>query len=492
MSEFDLYKDIATRTNGDIYVGVVGPVRSGKSTFIKRFMDTLVLDNIADKNAKKRAEDELPQSADGKSIMTTQPKFVPNEAVKVSFSDSLAVNMRMIDCVGYIVDGAVGATEEGRERMVRTPWSDEEMPFAKAAEIGTEKVIREHSTIGILVTTDGSITELPRESYVKAEERVVGELKQLGKPFAIVLNTKAPESGENEKLKDALKEKYGVPVLVKDALNMSAEDISEIMEAVLLEFPLKLIDTDAPKWIQALSPENGIIRELTGILKAISGEMLKMRDYDKLKEAFGGAEFLESPENITVDAGKGRIVVEIKVKPELFFKVLSMECGHDIGDDFMLMAYIRFLKRAETEYGKLKYALEQVYATGYGVVTPSREDMVLEEPVMVKQGGQYGIKLRASAPSLHLIKVDVESEVSPIVGNEQQSGDLVKSMMDMFGEDKSGIWETNIFGKSLNELMNDGLSGKVNAMPEEAKIKMRKTITKIVNEGKGGVLCILL
>lgn len=490
--QFDLYKDIATRTGGDIYVGVVGPVRSGKSTFIRRFMDTLVLDNIRDKNSRKRAEDELPQSADGKSIMTTQPKFVPNEAVKVSFADNIAVNMRMIDCVGYIVEGALGAEEGGKDRLVRTPWSDDEIPFKEAAEIGTEKVIKEHSTIGVLVTTDGSITEITRDKYVAAEERVVKELKSLGKPFVIVLNTTSPEKPENKKLQEELSAKYDAPVLVKDALNMSAEDISEIMQAVLLEFPLKLVDVTAPKWIQALSSENGIVKELIKVLREVTADMVKMRDFDKLKAAFAGAEYLDIPDNVIVDAGKGRIEVQIKIKPDLFLKVLSEECGHDISDDFMLMSYIRFLKCAETEYGKLKNALEQVYATGYGVVTPTRTDMLLEEPEPIKQGGQYGIKLKASAPSLHLIRVDVESEVCPIVGTEQQSGELVQSLMDKFGDDKSGIWDTNIFGKSLHELMNDGLTGKLNAMPEEAKIKMRKTITKIVNEGKGGVLCILL
>lgn len=492
MSEFDLYKDIATRTGGDIYVGVVGPVRSGKSTFIKRFMDTVVLENIPDDNARKRANDELPQSADGKSIMTTQPKFVPNEAVRVNIAENIAVNMRMIDCVGYIVEGALGAEEDGKERLVRTPWSDEEMPFKQAAEMGTEKVIKEHSTIGLLVTTDGSICGIPRENYVTAEERVVSELKELKKPFAIILNSATPQSENCIKLKDELSEKYETPVIIKDALNMSKEDIADIMSEVLLEFPLKLVDVIAPKWIQALSADTGIVKELMDILKSVSSEMVKMRDFEKIKAAFDGASYLDIPDSVTVDAGRGRIEVAAKVKPELFLKVLSEECGHDIADDFTLMAYVRFLKNAENEYGKLKNALEQVYATGYGVVTPRRSEMLLEEPEIVKLGGQFGIRLRASAPSLHLIKVDVETEVNPTVGTEQQSGELVEALLDKFGDDKSGIWDTDIFGKSLSELMNDGLSGKLNAMPEEAKTKMRKTITKIVNEGKGGVLCILL
>ncbi|MEG1613243.1 MAG: stage IV sporulation protein A [Clostridia bacterium] len=492
MTNFNLYKDIATRTNGDIYVGVVGPVRSGKSTFIKRFMEVLVLDNIEDKNKRQRALDELPQSADGKSIMTTQPKFVPSEAVKVNFKDNISANIRMIDCVGYIVDGAIGHLEGGKERQVRTPWFDYEIPFTKAAEIGTEKVIREHSTIGVLVTTDGSITDIDRKSYVSAEERVVKELKELGKPFAIVLNTTTPTKAETLKLSDALQEKYSVPVIVKDVINMTEIDISEIMEKILLEFPLKLIETVAPRWIQALSPDNSIIKELVGLMTGAAKDMLKMRDYTKLVSSFSSAGYLDSPEITNMDMGKGRVEMEIKVKPDLFFTVLSEECGHDIPDDFMLFSYIRCLKHAEQEYGKMKGALQEVYDTGYGVVTPLMSEMLLEEPVMIKQGGQYGIKLKASAPSLHIMRVDVETEVSPIVGTEQQSEDLVKSLLTKYENNKNGIWETNIFGKSLNSLVNEGLNNKLHAMPIEARAKMRKTVSKIVNEGKGGVLCILL
>lgn len=490
--QFDLYNDIATRTNGDIYVGVVGPVRSGKSTFIKRFMDALVIGNIPDKNARQRAQDELPQSGDGKSIMTTQPNFVPAEAVKVTLSENLKVNMRMIDCVGYLVDGAIGAEENGRERLVRTPWSDEEIPFRKAAETGTEKVIREHSTIGVLVTTDGTITDIPRDNYVSAEERVVAEMKALMKPFVIVLNTALPDSTATESLRRELEKKYDAPVISKDVLNMSESDVSEIMSAVLLEFPLKLIDVTAPRWLQALSRDNGIIKELIDILRKAGAEAFKMRDFAKLKEAFDGAEFFDVPDELNVDAGKGRIEIVLKIKPELFFKVLSMECGHDIEDDFRLMGYIRFLKKAETEYSKMKNALEAVYETGYGIVSPSADEMTVEEPEMFRQGGQYGIRIRATAPSLHIVKVDVGTEVSPVIGSEQQSGEYIETLLGKYENDKEGLLSTNIFGKTLSELMADGLHGKGESMPEEAKVKMRRTITKIVNEGKGGVLCILL
>lgn len=490
--QFDLYSDIATRTGGDVYVGVVGPVRSGKSTFIKRFMDTLVIGAIKDKNAQKRAMDELPQSGDGKSIMTTQPNFVPNEAVSVSFQDNVKVNVRMIDCVGYVVEGALGAVENGKERLVRTPWTDEEIPFAKAAEIGTEKVIKEHSTIGVVVTTDGTITDIPRENYVPAEERVISEMKEIGKPFVIVLNSAMPESTETERLKVELENKYDAPVIVKDVLNVTSEDISEIMSAVLSEFPIKIVDVNAPRWIQALSRDNGIVKELIDVLKNVGAEVFKMRDFDKIKSAFENSKYFEVSDDTTIDAGRGRIEISLKVKPELFFSVLSEECGHAIPDDFTLMSYVRFLKKAETEYSKLKNALDEVYATGYGIVSPSSDDIAVEEPESFKQGGQYGIKIRASAPSLHLIRVDVKTEVSPIIGTEQQSGRFIEDMIYKYENDTASLLNTNVFGRTLNDLMTDGLNGKINDMPDEAKTKMRRTITKIVNEGKGGVLCILL
>jgi stage IV sporulation protein A len=455
-------------------------------------MESLVLDNIEDKNRRQRALDELPQSADGKSIMTTQPKFVPAEAVAVKFNDALSASVRLIDCVGYMVDGAIGNLEEGRERKVRTPWFDHEIPFERAAEIGTEKVIKEHSTIGILVTTDGSITELPRPSYVAAEERVVKELKEIGKPFAVILNTKTPAAEDTLKLSVVLEEKYGVPVIVKDVLNLTENDVTEIMERVLLEFPIKLIETTAPRWLQALSRENSIIKELLGILTKAALELVKMRDYEKLADFFDGSPYLDKPLAVSLDTGRGAVEIQLQLKPDLFFGVLSEECGHAIADDFTLFSYIRNLRHAECEYGKIKNALDEVYATGYGVVTPRMSEMILEEPEMVKHGGQYGIKLKASAPSLHIMRVDVETEVSPIVGTEQQSEDLVKSLLTKYDDNKNGIWNTDIFGKSLSELVNDGLNNKLHAMPQEARSKLRRTVSRIVNEGKGGVICILL
>lgn len=492
MDKFDLYRDIAERTHGDIYVGVVGPVRTGKSTFIKKFVEGVVLGNIADDSDRARAVDELPQSADGRTIMTSQPKFVPNEAVGVVFSDNIKANIRLIDCVGYYVDGAIGNKEGDKERMVRTPWYNEEIPFEKAAEIGTRKVIDEHSTIAVLVTTDGSITEIDRAQYIAAEERVVDELQRNGKPFAIILNTKTPDAPSTTKLADALSDKYSAPVIIKDVLNMQIEDADEIMEEILLEFPLKQVDVSAPKWLQALSPDNGIVKELVDTLKRSCGEMLKMRDYNLLDGALEGAEYLDGFADVMLDMGKGRMSARAVVKPDVFYKVLSEECGGDISDDYKLLSYVKQLRYAEVEYGKIKTALDDVKETGYGVVTPTLGEMLLEEPQMVKQGGQYGIKLKASAPSLHIMRVDVETEVNPIVGTEQQGQELVKSMLAEFEDDKGSIWNTNIFGKSLNTLVNDGLNNKLSAMPEEARVKMRKTLGRIVNEGRGGVICILL
>lgn len=492
MDKFDIYKDISRRTNGDIYVGVVGPVRTGKSTFIKRFMEEVVIDNIDDRNVKARAVDELPQSADGKLIMTSQPKFVPGEAVSVTFNENIRARIRMIDCVGYLVEGALGSEEDGKDRLVRTPWSDEEMPFEKAAERGTEKVISEHSTVAVLVTTDGTVTDFDRANYVDAEQRVVNELKEIGKPFIILLNTAYPDREETVNLVNALKARYDAPVIAKDALKLTAEDAGQVMEELLKQFPIKLIDVKTPRWLQALSDDSGILKELSKRAADSLKEVAKMRDYDKLGAMFENAEYFAPEAQISFDMGEGRITVQAEVKPEVYFKVLSEECGRNIADDFDLFSYIKKLRYAEKEYEKLHVALEQVKETGYGVVQPTLSEMLLEEPEMVKQGGQYGIKLRASAPSLHIMRVDVETEVNPIVGTEQQGQELVKSMLSEFESDKNGIWETNIFGRSLNSLVNEGLNNKLQAMPEEARNKMRKTLGKIVNEGHGGVICILL
>ena len=492
MDKFDLYRDIATRTGGEVYVGVVGPVRTGKSTFIKEFMSKLALDGIENPDARQRAIDELPQSADGKTIMTTQPKFVPNEAVKVCLGDNVNVKLRLVDCVGYMVEGALGGVEDGRERMVRTPWSEEEMPFSKAAEIGTDKVIRDHSTIGVVVTTDGSFTDITREEYSTAEEKVVGEMKKTGKPFAILLNVKDPKNESAWSLKEALEEKYNAPVIVTNALKMDEEEIAEIMESILLEFDAKIVDFTLPKWVQALDHDNFVVKELVDIAKRYGEILCKMKDYEKLDDFFDGAEYWSLPTSVSLDAGTGRISVAVAPKQDVFVKVLNSECGLEIEDDFELYLTINQMAKSREKTARIVEALEQVDRLGYGIVAPDKEDMELKEPEIIRQGQQYGVKLSASAPALHIMKINVETEVSPIVGTEQQSEELVSGMLGDFGENKQAIWETNIFGRSLSSLVQDGINNKLMSVPADAESKLRRTISRIINEGKGGVICILL
>ena len=492
MDKFDLYRDIATRTGGEVYVGVVGPVRTGKSTFIKEFMSKLALDGIENPDARQRAIDELPQSADGKTIMTTQPKFVPNEAVKVCLGDNVNVKLRLVDCVGYMVEGALGGVEDGRERMVRTPWSEEEMPFSKAAEIGTDKVIRDHSTIGVVVTTDGSFTDITREEYLTAEEKVVGEMKKTGKPFAILLNVMDPKNESAWSLKEALEEKYNAPVIVTNALKMDEEEIAEIMESILLEFDAKIVDFTLPKWVQALDHDNFVVKELVDIAKRYGEILCKMKDYEKLDDFFDGAEYWSLPTSVSLDAGTGRISVVVAPKQDVFVKVLNSECGLEIEDDFELYLTINQMAKSREKTARIMEALEQVDRLGYGMVAPDKEDMELKEPEIIRQGQQYGVKLSASAPALHIMKINVETEVSPIVGTEQQSEELVSGMLGDFGENKQAIWETNIFGRSLSSLVQDGINNKLMSVPADAESKLRRTMGRIVNEGKGGVICILL
>lgn len=492
MDKFDLYRDIATRTGGDVYVGVVGPVRTGKSTFIKEFMSKVALEGIENPDARQRAVDELPQSADGKTIMTTQPKFVPNEAVKVSFGDNINVKLRLVDCVGYMVDGALGGVEDGRERMVRTPWSDDEMPFSKAAEIGTDKVIRDHSTIGVVVTTDGSFTDITRAEYVEAEEKVVAEMKKTGKPFAILLNVKEPRDTSLQSLKEELESKYNAPVIVTNALKMDEEEIAEIMESILLEFDAKTVDFALPKWVQALDIDNFVVKELVDIARKYGEVLCKMKDYDKIDDYFETAEYWDMPTSVNLDAGTGRITVNVAPKQGVFVKVLNSECGLEIEDDFELYLTINQMAKSREKTMRILEALDQVDRLGYGIVAPDKKDMQLKEPEIIRQGQQYGVKLSASAPALHIMKIDVETEVSPIVGTEQQSEELVSGMLADFDDNKQAIWDTNIFGRSLSSLVADGINNKLVSVPADAQSKLRRTMGRIINEGKGGVICILL
>ncbi len=492
MNSYDIYSDIAKRTNGDIYVGVVGPVRTGKSTFIRNMLKTLVIPNITDVNSKERAIDEIPQSGDGKSIMTTQPKFVPNEAVNILINDNINMRVRLIDCVGYLVDGAIGHVEDNKPRLVKTPWSNEEIPFSEAAEIGTNKVITNHSTIGVLLTTDGSITDIERFNYVKAEEKVFEELTRCGKPFVIVLNSKNPYSDECVKLKNSLCEKYGKEVISLDVEKLNEENISQIFASVLNDFPIVSVDVKMPRWLSALPYNNKYVQEIVNNIMQIVNNSNKIGDFENGVQLFLDDDNFEPITNVNISMGEGKVEINVVAKPELFYKVLSEECNCNISSDYHLISYVKQLTEAKVQYDKFKDALQQVNETGYGVVYPTLNDLKLEEPQIVKQGGRFGVKLKASAPSLHLMQVDINTEVNPIVGSEQQSEELVKYLMSEFDNDPKSIWETKMFGKSLSSLVNEGLQNKLVSMPIEVQKKIRKTLGRIVNEGKGGVICILL
>ena len=488
----NIYQDIAQRTQGDIYIGVVGPVRTGKSTFIKKFMELLVLPNIVGDPQRVRAQDELPQSAAGRTIMTTEPKFIPNEAVEIELSDKAKMNVRMIDCVGYIVDGALGDTEEGKTRMVKTPWFDEEIPFGRAAEIGTQKVINEHSTIGLVVTTDGSVTEIDRNGYIAAEERVINELRSINKPFIVLLNSTDPDGARCQALKAELEGKYGVRVMAVDCANLRTSDINSIIEGVLFEFPLSEISIDVPNWVMSLAPDHYIKTGLYGKVLASIGNIRCIREATSLRDALSDYEYAEKSSLDEIDLGSGRVKMSITTPNGLFYKILSDETGFEIEDDGGLMRLMQELAVAKKNYDKLEYALHEVNETGYGIVSPSIDELTLEEPEIVKQGGKFGVRLRASAPSIHMIRADIETVVSPIVGTEKQSEELVKYLLDEFEVDPQKIWDSNFFGKTLNELVNEDLHNKLSRMPHDAQAKLRETLQKIINEGSGGLICIIL
>ena len=485
----NIYQSILERTGGDIYVGVVGPVRTGKSTFISRFMDALVLPNIADQNVRIRAEDEMPQSGSGKLIMTMQPRFVPSDAVELNFGENATARVRLVDCVGYLINGAVGHEDGNVPRLVKTPWSDEEIPFARAAEIGTNKVITEHSTIGVLVTTDGSITDIDRENYVDAEERVVRELKQINKPFIIILNTIDPTSADALNLGRELENKYGTTVVVQNVQNMTRPDFEKILEAVLLEFPVKNINFKIPEWMRNLPEENQIISR---IMETISKtDFIKMADYRLADTLFADDNDILAPRVDKLDLSKGEISFEINASSSLFYKTLSEISNTAINNDFDLLAFIEDASIAKSKYSKLADALKGVEETGYGVVIPSVDDLELDEPEMIKRLGNSGVKLKARASSLHIMKVDVETEVMPAVGGIGIAESIANGQ-SIDEETKKAIWNTNMFGKSLSELALDGIITKIQTFPEEAQIKMRRTLSKITNEGRGGIICILL
>ncbi len=492
MENSNLYQDIQSRTDGDIYVGVVGPVRTGKSTFIKRFMDLLVIPNIENEYKKERAKDELPQSAGGRTIMTTEPKFVPNEAVQIHLGDNLKFKARLVDCVGYLVNNAIGYLEDDVPRMVKTPWSDEEIPFEKAAEIGTKKVIDEHSTIGILITTDGSFTDIPREDYINAEERVVKELKALNKPFVIVLNSSEPRSEYATQLSQKLEEKYGVSVMPLNCAELDIDDINTMFSKILYEFPIEQINIRLPKWVDSLEESHWLKQKLYSDIKTA------FTDIRVLKEVKPSVDNIRSTDVITnsilneINLGNGNINISIELKDNLFYQILSDLTGVTVADEGDLFSVLTAFAKTKKEYDKISYALESAKATGYGIVTPGMEDLILDEPEIVKQGSKFGVKLKATAPSLHIIRANIETEVSPIVGSEKQSEELVNYLLSEFENDPKKIWESNIFGKNLHELVNEGLQNKLSRMPEDAQGKLQETLERIVNEGSGGLICIIL
>ena len=492
MEERSIYKDISSRTSGDIYIGVVGPVRTGKSTFIKRFMDTIVLPNIKDENVRQRSRDELPQSAGGRTIMTTEPKFIPQEAVKINVDNTASLKVRMIDCVGYVVDSAKGYMEEDLPRMVKTPWNENEIPFDMAAEIGTKKVIEEHSTIGLVVTTDGSFTEIDREDYIDAEERVISELKAINKPFVVLLNTLEPESANTLQLASQLSVKYGVPVVPVNCIELDEMAIKAILAQVLFEFPVKEVRVDIPKWLVTLEKDHWLKNSVFTTIRENAEKMRKIREVQDVINNVSKGEHIDSVNLSELDLSVGSATINIKLKDDLFYKILSEQADIEIKDEKALLNLICELSGKKVQYEKIAQAYEQVLDTGYGIVMPTIEELSLEEPQIIKQNGKYGVKLKASAPSIHMMRINTTAQVTPIVGSEQQSKELVTYLLKEFEESPQKIWESNIFGKSVNELVSEGLNNKLYRMPEGARRKVGQTIEKIINDGCNGLVCIIL
>ena len=492
MQAYDLYKDISERTQGDVYIGIVGPVRTGKSTFIQKFMEKLVIPVIENAHIRARTLDELPQSGSGKTIMTTQPTFVPNEAVEVTLPTDNRVRLRLIDSVGYLVDGALGTQEGEALRMVRTPWSTQEMPFEQAAEIGTRKVIGEHSTIGLVVTTDGSVTDLPRAAYLPAEARVIEELKALEKPFAVVLNTENPQSAKAQSLRRGMEEEYGVPVAAINVAQMEEEDIRGILERVLGQFPVVSLSIQAPEWLGALDGEHWLLTSLMQSMQEAAPDCLRIGDIAAFQAAVAQNPYIDAVTEKAIDHGGGTALLQMNLNEGLFNQILAEQCGTPIRSDAHLLSLLRELVAAKREYDHVAQALASVRETGYGLVPPLLEEMTLQEPEIMKQGGRFGVRLRASAPSLHMIRVDIQTEVSPVVGTEQQSEEMIRYLREGFEQDPQKIWGSNLFGKPLSDLVREGLSNKLMHMPDDTQIKVQQTLEKIINEGSGGMVCILL
>ncbi|TCP59383.1 stage IV sporulation protein A [Tumebacillus sp. BK434] len=492
MEKFDIFKDIAERTGGDIYLGVVGPVRTGKSTFIKKFMELIVLPNIKEEADRVRATDELPQSAAGKTIMTTEPKFIPNQAVEIGVAEGLDINVRLVDCVGYCVEGARGYEDENGPRMVTTPWFDEPIPFQEAAEVGTRKVIADHSTIGLVVTTDGSIAEIDRDSYIEAEERVIAELKEMGKPFVIVINSTEPHSERAEALRQELMEKYDQPVIALSVQGMRQEDIMNVLREALYEFPVHEVNVNLPSWVMVLDQEHWLRSNFEECVRETVKDIRRLRDIDRVVAHFGEFEFVARAALANMDMGHGVADIDLIAPDELYDQVLTEVVGVEIRGKDHLLQLMKDFTYAKREYDKVAEALRMVRLTGYGIAPPVLEEMTLDEPELIRQGSRFGVRLKATAPSIHMIRVDVESEFAPIVGTEKQSEELVRYLMQDFEEDPLKIWDSDIFGKSLAAIVREGISAKLSMMPENAQYKLKETLERIINEGSGGLIAIIL
>lgn len=492
MEKADLFRDIAERTGGDIYLGVVGGVRTGKSTFIKRFMELLVIPNIKNVYDRERARDELPQAGAGRTIMTTEPKFVPNEAVEVTLSPSLKVKVRLVDCVGYRVEGALGYEEEDGPRLVTTPWFEEPIPFEEAAELGTRKVIADHSTIGIVMTTDGSITEIPRENYVEAEERVIAELKDINRPFVAILNSTHPHALETQQLAAELQEKYQVPVLPVDVAQMTQSDVVTVLEEVLYEFPVTEIKVAIPSWVEELDHRHWLRQKFEEAVRDVRLKVQRMRDVRGAAGELGDLDFIEEVAVAEMNMGTGSVAIQLRARQNLFYSVLSEQIGFTVTSERDLFRTMKQLSYAKREYDKVATALAEVQDTGYGVVTPRLDEMNLEEPELIRQGNRFGVRLRASAPSIHMIRADITTEITPLIGTEKQCEELVRYILNEFEENPQKIWESEIFGKSLHDLVREGIQNKLHRMPENAQVKLQETLQRIVNEGSGGLICIII
>lgn len=488
-----LYRDIAERTQGELYIGVVGPVRAGKSTFISNFMQQLVLPLVPPGPRRERIVDELPQSGSGKTIMTTQPKFVPSDgAATVQLPDHASARVRMVDSVGYLVRGALGTQEGGDARMVSTPWSQQDMPFEEAAQLGTRKVMTDHATVGVVVTTDGTVAELPREAYVPAEEQVIRELKTLGKPFAVVLNSAQPESRQAKELQAAMSEKYDAPVTLLSAKEMTAEDVQGVMRDLLSAFPLREMRFALPEWVSALDDQHWLTQHIVSLVREAGAQIARMRDAEKAQSAFAASEYADTPQLDQLEYGEGSTRFSLPLKNGLFNQILSEQCGAEIESDGHLLRLLKELVSAKKEYDRVADALREAVDTGYGLVAPAMSDVTLYEPEVSRQAGRYGVRLRAKAPALHLIRSDIEAEVSPVLGTQEQTDEFAASLRDTYEQDPQALLQTNFFGRSLESLISEGLAGKLQRMPPDAQEKVRAALTRILNEGDGGMICILL